>query len=469
MRRHSTPAASPRGGRHAKGTLMIHRLLTGLVLLAASLAFGGAVPTTTDSVQHWPQWRGPLATGEAPHARPPVAWSERQNVRWKVEVPGRGKGTPIVWGDRIFLTTAVPAEPKTVRGAGRGGALASQGFRHPDVSGTSGAYQFIVLAYSREDGRLLWRRVVREEKPHEGTHRDGTYASSSAITDGERVYAFFGSRGLYALDFTGRVLWEQQIGRMQTRLGFGEGTTPALHGGTLVVMWDHEGADFLVAFDAKTGRERWRRERDEPTTWSTPLVVAHGGRAQVVTGATNRVTGYDLETGAEIWTAPGLTANVIPSPVAAGGMVYAMSGFRGNVLRAIRLDAAKGDVSAPPALAWSYDKDTPYVPSPLLYQGTLYFLKSNSGILTALDAKTGAPHYTERLPNVPNVYASPVAADGRIYIVGRDGAAAVVAAGPRLQVLATNTLEDDFDSSPALVGTDVYLRGTRHLYRIAER
>ena len=420
-------------------------------------------------VRHWPQWRGPLATGEAPQAQPPISWSEQKNVRWKVAVPGRGKGTPIIWGDRIFLTTAVPVE---AAGSGRrapDSTRASQGFRRPDVAAGTGSYQFVVLAYAREDGRLLWRRVVREEKPHEGTHRDGTYASSSALTDGERVYAFFGSRGLYALDFSGRVLWEQQIGRMQTRLGFGEGTTPALHDGTLVVMWDHEGADFLVAFDAKTGRERWRRERDEPTTWSTPLVVEHGGRPQVVTGATNRVQGYDLATGAEIWSAPGLTTNVIPSPVAADGMVYATSGFRGNVLRAIRLDAAKGEVSGPPALAWSYDRDTPYVPSPLLYQGTLYFLKSNSGILTALDAKTGNPHYTERLPNVPNVYASPVAADGRIYVVGREGAAAVVAAGPRMQVLATNTLDDEFDSSPALVGSDLYLRGMRHLYRIAQQ
>jgi outer membrane protein assembly factor BamB len=149
-------------------------------------------------------------------------------------------------------------------------------------------------------------------------------------------------------------------------------------------------------------------------------------------------------------------------------MVYATSGFRGNVLRAIRLDAARGEVSGPPALAWSYDRDTPYVPSPLLYQGTLYFLKSNSGILTALDAKTGNAHYTERLPNVPNVYASPVAADGRVYVVGREGAAAVVAAGPRMQVLATNTLDDEFDSSPALVASDLYLRGMRHLYRIAQ-
>lgn len=254
---------------------------------------------------------------------------------------------------------------------------------------------------------------------------------------------------------------------MQTRNSFGEGASPALHGETLVVNWDHEGSDFVAAFDGATGRERWRTVRDEPTTWATPLVLEENGRAQAVVSGTNAVRSYDVATGELLWEAPGLTANVIPSPVYAEGVVHAMSGFRGNALRSVRISAAKGRLSGPPALAWSYDRDTPYVPSPALYRGGLYFLKSNSGVLTCLDARTGALRFTERLDPLPNVYASPVAADGRIYVVGREGGAVVLEAGPRLKLLATNHLDDGFDASPAIVDGEMYLRGRRHLYRIS--
>lgn len=404
-----------------------------------------AAPAPPEGERYWPQWRGPLATGEAPHARPPVEWSESKNLRFKVELPGQGKSTPVVWGDLIFLTTAVPT----------------------DKAAAASPLEFVVLAIGRGDGRVRWQRTLRTELPHEGTHQDGSYAPGSLLTDGARVFAFFGSHGLYALDPAGKLLWEKDLGRMRTRNAFGEGASPALHGDTLVVNWDHEGADFIAAFDTKTGRERWRRDRDEPTGWSTPYVVVHQGRAQVVVGGTNAVRSYDLASGEPVWDAPGLTANVIPSPVAADGVVYAMSGFRGNALRAVRLADARGALTGPPGLAWSYDKDTPYVPSPLLYRGGLYFLKSNSGILTCLDARTGTPHYTERLPGVPNVYASPVAADGRVYVAGRDGSTAVLEAGPRPRVLATNRLEDGFDASPALVDGEIYLRGRTHLYGIS--
>jgi outer membrane protein assembly factor BamB len=394
-----------------------------------------------DPADYWPQWRGPLATGEAPRARPLVEWSEGRNVRYKVALPGDGKSTPIVWRDLLVVTAALPAENREL--------------------------EFVVLALSRADGQVRWRRRVRVTHPHEGTHQEGSFAGGSALTDGERLYAFFGSRGLYALDFEGRVLWEKDLGRMSTRNAFGEGASPAVGKGILVVNWDHEGEDFIAAFDARTGKERWRRGRDEPTTWSTPLIVAEDARAQVVVGATNSVRGYDLETGEPLWEAPGLTANAIPSPVFADGVVYAMSGFRGNALRAVRLRDARGRVAGPPGLVYRYDKDTPYVPSPLLYRGRLYFLKSNSGILTCLDARTGTPRYSERLDAVPNVYASPVAAEGRVYVVGREGATVVLDAGAPPKVLATNRLDDGFDASPALVDGEIYLRGRKFLYRIS--
>jgi outer membrane protein assembly factor BamB len=323
------------------------------------------------------------------------------------------------------------------------------------------------MAVARKDGALRWRTAVHREVPHEGTQPNNSYASASLVTDGTRLYACFGSRGLYALDLAGKVLWEKQLGRMQTKMGFGEGASPALYDGTLVVTWDHEGPDFVVALDAASGKERWRKERDEPTTWATPLVITGEGAPQVVTAGTNHVVSYDLATGAERWRAGGLTPNAIPSPVYGDGIVYVTSGFRGNALLAIRVGAAKGEVTGAPALVFRYDKDTPYVPSPLLYRGQLYFLKSNSGILTCLDAKDGTLRFSERLESVPNVYASPVGAAGRVYVAGREGAVAVLAAGPKLEVLATNRLDDGFDASPALVDGEIYLRGRKHLYRIS--
>ena len=432
------------------------------ILVFAALATAAAA-APRDAERFWPQWRGPLSTGAAPHARPPLEWSETKNVRWKVAVPGRGSSSPIVWDDLVIVTTAVPI----TRPVPRPSATPLPAGAHPAVSVPQSAQAFEVLAYGRADGKLRWRRTVREEFPHEGTHQDGTFASASAVTDGRRVYAFFGSRGLYALDMTGKIAWQKDLGDMVVKMGFGEAASPALHGDRLVLTWDHEGDSFLVAFDTRTGREVWRTPRDEKTTWATPLVVAEG-RAQVITAASSKVRAYDLADGALLWEAPGLTPNTIPTPVYGDGMLYLTAGFRGNALMAVKLAEAKGDLGTGSAIAWRYDKDTPYVPSPLLYRGGLYFLKSNSGILTRLDARTGEKHFTERVPPLENVYASPVGADGRVYVFDRGGKAAVLEAGPALKVLAVNTLDDGFDASPALVDGEMFLRGGRHLYAIAE-
>jgi outer membrane protein assembly factor BamB len=244
----------------------------------------------------------------------------------------------------------------------------------------------------------------------------------------------------------------------------------ALAGDALIVNWDHEGDSFIVALDKRTGDELWRRQRDEITSWATPLIVEHEGRSQVIVNATGRVRGYDLATGDELWAAGGQTVNVIPSPVYGNGMVFVTSGFRGSALKAIRLAGATGDLTDSDAIVWSHDRDTPYVPSPLLYDGQLYFLKVNSGILTSVDAATGSVHYgPERLPGIDGVYASPVAADGRVYLVGRNGETVVLRHGPELEVLAQNRLDDDFSASPALVDGEIFLRGHRHLYSLASR
>jgi len=432
-------------------------LATLAVTAAAVLALETPRAATADADRYWPQWRGPHATGVSDHATPPVEWSETKNIRWKVRIPGRGSASPVVWGDRVYLLTAVPA--------GGGDEHAPRGGISPRVP-----HRYVLLALNRTDGSVAWQRVAREETPHEPSHNQfGTWASSSAVTDGTHIVASFESRGLYVYDMAGTLVWEKDLGDRRMRNEFGEGTSPALHGNTLVIQWDHQGQSFIVALDKRNGRELWRVDRDEIDSWSTPLIVEHGGRTQVVTNGMHKLRGYDLATGAVLWEAPGTTMNPIPSPVFGDGLVFLTSGFRGNNLKAIRLAEATGDLTATRAIAWTLDRDTPYVPSPLLYRGILYLLKSNNGLLSAFDARTGTPHYqTVRLEGAPNVFASPVAADGRVYIPSQDGTTMVLRHGTTFKALATNALDDRFDASMALVDDTIYLRGYRHLYAIAE-
>ena len=428
-------------------------------LAIGSLTLVQAAPDTT-SEKYWPQWRGPYATGVSKTADPVVEWSETKNIRWKVEIPGRGSGTPVIWGDKVFVLSAVPA------GVNGAAAHDPRGGIQPRVT-----HRFVIMALDRKTGKVIWERTSREVTPHEGSHPQwGTYASSSAMTDGRHVYAFFDSFGLYAYDMDGKLLWEKDLGDKKMRQEFGEGQTPVLHGNRIVVQWDHQGPSFIAALDTQNGNEIWRSERQEIDSWGTPLVVERGGRAQVVTSAMNKVRSYDLETGKVVWEGPGLTMNPIPSPVYEDGMVFATSGFRGNKLLAIRLDEAKGDITGTSAVAWSLAQDTPYVPSPLLYDGVIYLLKSNSGILSAYDAKTGKPHYQlQRLEGAPNVFASPVGARGRVYFPGQEGTTVVIKQGPAFEVLARNALDDGFNASPALVDNELYLRGSKYLYSIGAR
>jgi len=418
------------------------------------------IAQTSDASRYWAQWRGPHASGVSSTANPPLEWSESKNVRWKVRIPGRGSASPIVWGDRVFVLTAAPM------GITGDAQHAPRGAATP-----RGVHRFLVMAIDRKTGTTIWERVAREQEPHEQSHVDnGTWASSSPITDGERVYAYFESFGLYAYDMNGKLLWEKDLGDKKMRNEFGEGSTPVLHGNTLVIVWDHLGGQsFVVALDKRDGRELWRVPRKEIDTWATPLVLEVNGRPQVVVPAMERVRSYDLATGDLVWESDGLTMNAIPSPVYGDGLLFLMSGFRGNDLKAIRVSEARGNIDGTSAIVWTLDRDTPYVPSPVLVDGILYFLKSNSGILTAVDARTGKPHYqNQRLDGVPNVFASPVAARGRVYFPGREGTTAVIKSGATFEVLARNVLDDGFDASPALVDNEIYLRGYRHLYAIAQ-
>ncbi len=427
--------------------------------------------------RNWPQWRGPLGTGIAPNASPPLTWSETNNVKWKVRIPGSGSATPIVWENQVFVLTAIPsgkkveatatessappaAPPGERRGGGRGGI---RGPKPTEV------YQFVLLCLDRLTGKVLWQQVAREEVPHEGHHRaDGTFASSSPVTDGRRVYAYFGSRGLYCYDLEGKLDWSQDFGDMQMVMSFGEGSSPALYRNVLIVNWDHEGESFIIAVDKNTGKTLWKKPREERSSWATPLVVEHNGKPQVVVPATGKVRSYDPLTGEVIWECAGLTRNVIPSPVIDDGMVFVMSGYQGNALLALRLDRT-GDLTGTDAIVWSHKKSTPYVPSPLLYDGRLYFFAHNNNVLTVAEAKTGRLLMdAQRLEPLEGVYASPVAAGGHVYVTGRNGTTVVLKPSDQLEMVATNRLDEKIDASPVAVGTELFLRGKESLYCLAE-
>ncbi|MBI4622712.1 MAG: PQQ-like beta-propeller repeat protein [Verrucomicrobia bacterium] len=413
---------------------------------------------------NWPQWRGPLGTGVAPHANPPVEWSEDKNIRWKIPLPGKGHSTPLIWGDRLFVTTAVPdgpALPPQYSGAPGGHDEAPITHRH----------QFMVMALDRRDGKILWKRTLREQLPHQGEHRTASLASASPVTDGEHLFAYFGSRGLYCLDLEGAVQWQTDFGQLKTLHGHGEGSSPALHGDTVIINWDHEGESFVVAFDKRTGQRRWKTPRDRASSWTTPLVVEYNGRAQVVISGSERVRGYDLATGNVIWECGGLSVeNVVSSPVAGHGMVFTGSTYDRPGLLAIRLDGASGDVTGTKQVVWRRSHGAPYVPSPLLYGDALYFHHHFQGILTRVNARTGEDRPGPfRLPGISKVYASPVAAAGRVYITSREGVTVVLKDGDEPEAIAQNRLDDSFSASPALAGNELYLRGERYFYCIAER
>jgi len=445
--------------------------------------------------KNWHQWRGPEATGVAPHGDPPTEWSESKNIRWKVAIPGRGSASPIVWGDKVFVLTAIktdrqadeadtaasdkhrqlvarfvaqrqeqPRDRERGREGGRGGRRGGAfGIEPP-----SNVHQFVVLCIDRKTGKTIWQKTATEAVPHEGHHETGSFASASPITDGKHLYASFGSRGIYCYDLAGNLQWKTDLGDMQTRHSFGEGASPALLGDTLVIVWDHEGDSFIVALDAQTGDEKWRQPRDEPSTWATPLIVEAAGRTQVVTSGTNRVRSYDLQTGQLIWECGGLGSNPIACPVTIDGLAIAMTGHHEPAGIAVPLSAT-GDVTDSDDITWRVEGSTPYVSSPVLYDDTLYFTKSRNAVLSSINAKTGEEIIDQkRLPGMESIYSSFVGADGRIYISSREGVTLVLNHAPTLEVLATNQLDETIDASPAIVGKDLILRGENHLYCISE-
>ncbi len=431
------------------------------MLLCVAWSTSAQDPT---ALANWHQLRGPLASGVAPQGDPPTTWSDTEHIRWKIQVPGVGSSTPIVASDRIFLLTAIETDRvvDSVRDP------KDQPKRSFGITFPNRIHAFVVMCLDRATGKTIWQKTAIEQLPHEGHHPDNDFASATPITDGKSLFVSFGSRGVFCFDLGGNLKWQADFGDLSTRNSFGEGSSPALFGDTLVTTWDHDGQSFIVAQEAATGDVLWRKDRDEKSAWATPLIVTQGGRSQVITNASNKVRSYDLATGEILWECGGQVSNVIPSPVANDKLVFCMSGYRGSALIALPLDAS-GDLTGTDKIAWKLGQGTPYVPSPLLYDNRLYFLQSNNGILSVADAATGKLHIDrERLNDIRGIYASPVGAAGRVYLTSRDGVTLVIRHADSFEVLATNRLSDDIDASAAVVGKELYLRGKKYLYCIAE-
>jgi outer membrane protein assembly factor BamB len=416
------------------------KVLVSAILLSVLISLNAYSNSSSD---YWPTWRGPDMTGAANNANPPLTWSETENIKWKVEVPGNGLSSPIVWADKIFFLTAVESEKE-------------------------GAYKFDFVCMDRNTGNIIWQKTAREEVPHEGHHDTGSFASNSAVTDGKYVWASFGSRGVHCYDIDGNHKWSKDLGKMNIARGFGEGSSAALAGDALIVVMDHEGDSAIYALNKDTGDILWQKDRDEATSWATPLPVEVDGELQVVTNATNLTRSYDVETGEIIWQCSGQTRNAIPSPVTGFGKAYCISGFRGSALKVVELGRT-GDLSGTEAIAWEVDRDTPYVPSPLLYGDKIYFLSVNNPILSCYQAETGKPNFVaQRLDGVNGFYASPVGAAGRVYLPAWNGVTLVIKNSDTYEILASNKLEDRFDASPAVVGNELVLKGKEYIYCIAK-
>jgi outer membrane protein assembly factor BamB len=420
----------------------------------------------TARAANWPQWRGPEGRGISEDTTVPLEWSGDRHIAWKTRIPGRGHSQPVVWGDRVFLTTAV--EGPVIEGARAvphtdGG----QPFLHPDSVGADRQHTFSVMALDAATGRIVWAREAWKGTPYDDRHRSGSYASATPVTDGTHVYVWFGAEGLYAYDFDGTLAWKTSFGGIAT-LGMGTGTSPVLHGNLLILQCDEDSGEksFIVAVDKRHGREVWRTPRKVQVSWSTPVIArAPGGREELITSGAELIVSYDPQTGRELWRAAGLQSNAIPSPVFGHGLVILSAGFPARKVIAVKLGGS-GDVTGTPQIAWTYEKGTAYVPSPILVGDYLY-LMTDAGIMTCLDARTGDVRYEGGRPPAPGRFmASMVAVNGTLLQTSDAGDVFVVRAGPRHEVLRTNSIGEPITASPAIADGRIYLRTEQHLFAV---
>jgi len=441
------------------------RITTATVLVLAISVVSLSRLVGPSSAANWPQWRGADGSGVSNEKNLPSDWNVSRNIKWKTPIEGRGHSSPIVWNNRIFLTTAVEGE--VVPGAKAIKHMdGDKEFLHPDSVGADRKHTFKVVCIDRASGKVLWESVAWEGTPYDNRHRKSSYAASTPATDGELVYAFFGTEGLYAYDFKGKLAWKAKLGNLGT-VGMGTGTSPVLHENLVIVQCDEENgaASFIVALDKKSGKEVWRTPRKVQVSWSTPLLVRTAKRTELITSGTEAIISYDPATGKELWTHKGVESNAIPSPVANSEMAFLVAGFPAKIAMALKLGGS-GDLTGSANEVWKYSKGTAYVPSPILYQDYLYIM-TDRGILTCIDARTGEVKYEGgRIPIPATFTASPVAFDGKLLLTSEDGDTFIIKSGPKHEVLGTNSVGEPVYASPAIADGRIFIRGEHNLYCI---
>jgi outer membrane protein assembly factor BamB len=419
--------------------------------------------------QNWPGWRGD-GRGVSIEKDLPLKWSEQDGIKWKTPIPGVGYSSPIVWGDRVFVTTAVAGDPNVE--TFRGGVYMGGDRQKPDES----VYSYCVICLDADQGNVLWSKAVTTQRPREPRHTKNTYASETPVTDGRNVFASFGTAGLYCIDLEGSTVWQRDLGLMRRRAGWGTGSSPVLFRNTVIVNCDSDGDSYIAAFDKATGETVWRTERDEGASWATPFLFEAGGRTIVVTNASRRTRGYDAATGKLLWECSGGSMISVPSPVDAQGLVFLSSGhnlFPKRPIVAVRPEAS-GDItpafgrSQSDGVAWSYRSGGAYVPSPIAI-GEYLYVPLDNGYLTCYQASTGNIVYEkQKLGTGGTITASPIAGDGNIYVQTEGGECFVVKPGPQFEILAVNKLDEVFCASPAVSAGKIFLRGRKHLYCIGK-
>ena len=421
----------------------------------------------------WPQFRGPSASGVGDGSNPPVRWDAGKgtNIVWSTQIPGLAVSSPVVWGDRVFVTTAVSSDPNQTLRTGLYGDT--------DSAKDTSPHQWKVLALDKKTGKILWEQTAHQGTPKTKRHPKSSQASPTPVTDGKVLVAYFGSEGLYAYSVDGKLLWKKDLGIQNAGWFFdpdsewGAASSPVIYKNRVIVQCDRQRDSFIAAFDLKDGKELWRTARAEIPTWGTPTVVAGKDRVEIATNGSKAIRGYDAETGKELWTLSPNSEVACTTPVTAHGLIFVTAGYPPvQPVYAIKI-GSNGDLTlkngkeSSDAIAWSKQRGGVYLPSPLIYGEQLYTV-NNNGVMTVYNAKTGDRIYQQRVGDGGSFTASPVAAAGKLYISTEDGDVYVVKAGAQYELLAKNPIGEPILATPALAGDVLLVRGAKHLFAIAQ-
>jgi len=450
---------------------MMQRALTVILLFIAALSPEPAAPqapTGRAPAPQWAQFRGPASQGISNEKNLPFEWSDAKNILWKTPLPGQGFSQPILWDKKIFVTLDLETGPAPADHKAVIHMAGNKEFTHPDWYGVDKLHDFKVLCLDRDSGKVLWERTAYSGTAHDYRSKRGSYAAPTPATDGKHVYAYFGSEGVYCYDLSGALVWKKSLGGIGS-MGMGVSSSPVLYEDLVVLLCDQEfdgRNSFITALDKNTGTEIWRVKRQVGISWATPVLVRTKDRAELVVSGNESIISYDPKTGNEWWRAVGLKSHAIATPAVKGDLVVISSGFPSKVIKAIRLGGS-GNVDGTDRIVWTYNKGTAYVPSPILY-GDYIYLMTDAGIMTCLEADTGKVIYEGGRVPVPATFygASPVAFEDKILLTSDDGDTFVIRAGPKHEVIGTNSIGEPCRTSISVAAGRLFLRGAKHLYCI---